>query len=218
MPRFDRDEIRKQNLGRLTDVLQSNPLKLHYEVTSRDGRLKSETSLEGETVRIREGAVKPGGVTGAYALHTWTLSLTQLRRLRFPVNGTHDDSRNGAARTVLAGMALYALALQHERGYWLRSRCELIQDTAAKPAVLERLGTDGKTDDFELPCGKTAKQILDRALEEAEKEGAAKIEWEKKVIRLTPMEKLVELVRASDARQPEEEEELAEAVDAGDQS
>jgi CRISPR-associated protein Csb1 len=152
---------------RRPDILESNPLRLRYEVESADGRLESRTALEGETVRIRDGAVKPGGVTVAYALHTWTLSLTQLRRLRFPVNASHDDERNGATRAVLAALALYALALQREKsGYLLRSRCELLPEQ--KGLTLELLGGTSPSDTFTLGSSDDVrKELFQPAIEEA---------------------------------------------------
>lgn len=194
-------------LRRLPDILESNPVKLQYDVTARDGQLRSHTALEGETVRIRDGAVKPGGVTMDYALHTWTLSLTQLRRLRFPVDGNHDNERNEAARTVLAALALYALALQRERGYWLRSRCELIPPDGIQLEIVGGPDADPATVGT---AERVRKELLDPAYQKA-------LDWEQRVIRLTPTEQLAELVRRSDARRPEAEDESSseEAADAG---
>jgi CRISPR-associated protein Csb1 len=224
MPRFEREEVRDQKLSQLADILQSAPLKLRFDVESGDGRLRSQTELDGERVRIREGAVKPGGVTIAYALHTWTLSLAQLRRLRFPSAGNHDNNRNNAVRTALAAMGLYALALQRERGYWLRSRCELVPGASTSSVVFESVNVEGATTPFEPPNATKARQLLDKALSEVPEA----IRWEARVIRLTPMEKLVQLVRASDAMQPDQEADVGpadmaeaaelEGTDASDQS
>jgi CRISPR-associated protein Csb1 len=222
MPRFDKQEIRKQNLGRLPDILESTPVELRYELNSGDGRIQTSGLYRGDDVRIRAGAVKPGGITMAYALHTWTLSLTQLRRLHFPsgsapgtaeasaeaAEGTNNpaptpEQRDEAARTVLAALALYALALQQEKGWWLRSRCELVPETA--PA-LEAIGGSGGQ--FSLGSAQHVRGVLDQAIKEAEGLG---LTWSKNVILLLPTEKLLELVRRSDARGPEPEEELADA-------
>lgn len=210
MPRFE--STQRQNLHTLPDILESNPVVLRYDVKSGDGRLQSHVEYEGQTVRIRDGAVKPGGVTMEYALHTWTLSLTQLRRLRFPVLGSTDDAekRNAAARTVLAALALYALALQNERGYWLRSRCELIPEGDLR---LELLG--GSSAEFSLNSAKDVREeLLEPGIEEAEKLGFT---WEKNVVRLTPTEKLKKLVELSDAsRRVEEKDAETEEVTADD--
>jgi CRISPR-associated protein Csb1 len=212
MTRFDRDEIRSQKLDRLPDILESNPVALRYDVKSGDGRLQSHVAYEGETVRIRDGAVKPGGITMEYALHTWTLSLTQLRRLRFPTPGSTDNAekRNAAARTVLATLALYALALQNERGYWLRSRCELIPEGELK---LELLGSPSS--EFSLSSAEDVyKKLLKPAIEEAEKLG---LTWEKKVVLLTPTEELKKLVDLSDGPGMQDEDEEEVPADAGDE-
>jgi CRISPR-associated protein Csb1 len=172
--------------------------------------MSSHGFFRSDQVRIAPGAVKPGGVTMAYALHTWTLSFTQLRRLRFPVGdeGTA-GGRDEAARTVLAALALYALALQQEKGYWLRSRCELLP---SESAILELVGGVGGTLSF--GTANHVKEILREALREAEALG---LQWEKTVIRLEPTEKLRMLVRRSDALGPAVEPQ-GEPVDAGTQS
>jgi CRISPR-associated protein Csb1 len=217
MTRFDRDEIRSQKLDRLPDILESNPVVLRYDVKSGDSHLQSHVAYEGATVHVRDGAVKPGGVTMEYALHTWTLSLTQLRRLRFPAQApkseappeAQPDGCNNAARTVLAALALYALALQHDRGYWLRSRCELIPEGECK---LELLGSSSA--EFSLGSAKDVhEKLLEPAIVEAEKLG---LTWEKKVVRLTPTEELKKLVELSDARRVEGEEDEIEEVTADD--
>lgn len=200
MPRFDAKTIRDQNLGRLSDILEDGSLELRYEISSRNGRMESQSRYRSEEVRIRPGAVKPGGVTMAYALHTWTLSLTQLRRLRFG----GDETRNAAARTVLAALALYALALQQERGYWLRSRCELTPEARIE---LETIGGDGAAS--ALGSAAEVRALLDAAVAEAQGIG---LEWQKEIVLLTPTEKLQELVRLSDGLAPEAAEEEEPAV------
>ena len=218
MPRFKREEIREQNLDRLPDILEARPLELRYELASGEGYIKNQTFFRSDHVPIRAGAVKPGGVTMAYALHTWTLSLTQLRRLRFPIEEASGDQptstdkldeasgqpavtaddRNEAARTVLAALALYALALQQETGYWLRSRCEL---SPRGPLTLEQIG--GESGLFSLGTATETRKILDEAIKEAVQLG---LEWSSRVTFLTPTDKLQRLVRGSDAQGPESEE------------
>lgn len=227
MPRFDGREVQEQNLNRLPDILETTPLELRCEINTADGRIKNHTLLRSEDVRVRAGAVKPGGVTMEYALHAWVLSLTQLRRLWFPLGktsgaqiapeGQHGstggqraatpDQRNDAARTVLAALALYALALQQENGYWLRSRCELVPEGSL---VLEEIGGEGGT--FSLGTAAEARTLLTEAIREAESSRVG-LEWPKRIIVLTPTEKLRRLVQGSDAKGPAsvEEEELADA-------
>ena len=224
LPRFDQQEIQRQNLGRLTDILETRPLELRHEISSGDGRIQNHSVFRSDNLRIRPGAVKPGGVTMAYAFHTWALSLTQLRRLRFPVDmdaeeraALSDESsdrksatteqRNEAARTVLAALALHALALQQDQGYWLRSRCELVPEGSP---TLEQVGGPGGM--FSLRGAEETRIILDQAISEAEKLGLG---WSKQVSVLTPTDKLQKLVRLSDDRGPEAEDEEEESVSAG---
>lgn len=198
LARFDSKEVQRQNLNLLPDILQDQPLRLSYKFESRDGRLSTDLSFDRS--RIKGNAVKPGGVTMAYALQTWVLSLNQLRRLRFPAtNGKAEEKakRNDALRTVLAALGVYALSLQVEQGYWLRSRCELVPDNASL-LILDEVGTANQ---FSVPSSIAARQILTEALNEAK----PYVEWEKNIVRLTPMSKLVDLVAASDARRPDDD-------------
>jgi len=204
----DRRDVQNQHLDQLPDVLKDDPVSLSYEMRARDGELRHQGRADSRSVAIAPHAVRPGGVTMDHALHTWTLSLTQLRRLRFPVDGSPDEERNNAARTVLAALALYARALQQDRGYWLRSRCELVGDDGYE---LELIGGVGGT--YQLgEADRVKTELFDPAYQEA-------LDWEQSVIRLTPTDQLAELVRRSDARQPEAGDEAGEgAADAGAQS
>lgn len=93
----DSREVRKQHLDLLPDLLRDQPVALHYKLESSDGRVS--TNLNVDRSSIRGHAVRPGGVTMAYALHTWTLSLTQLRRLRFPPPKTASNQIAGEHAT-----------------------------------------------------------------------------------------------------------------------
>ena len=145
----------------------------------------------------------------AYALHTWTLSLTQLRRLRFPVNNQPSEERNQAARTVLAALALYSLALQQERGYWLRSRCELIPEGKLS---LDLVGGSNGGGPFALG---DPREVRQRLVDPAVQAATNLLAWEPRVIRLTPTPQLTELVRRSDALGPQEVSEEQGITDAG---
>jgi len=73
-----------------------------------------------------------------YAQQTTVLSSAALRTLRFPRgDGQVSRDRDHAAHTVLASIALVAIELQREAGYWLRSRCDLY---AAEHAVTRNTG------------------------------------------------------------------------------
>lgn len=194
-PRFDRKEIKKQGLDRIPDILETTPWELRYDVASGDGGFWNRTQFSRGQVQIKPSAVEPGGVTMAYALHTWTLSLTQLRHLQFPIeiqlkeggggNGTSNDQesncadeRNEAARTVLAALALYALVLLQEEGYWLRSRCELVPEGSL---TLEQVG--GKGGSFSLGNSGEMRKILDQAISRASNKG---LEWSRNLSIVKP--------------------------------
>ena len=40
LTRFDRQEIRQHNLGRLVDILETTPMELRYQISSGDGRIE----------------------------------------------------------------------------------------------------------------------------------------------------------------------------------
>lgn len=143
---------------------------------------------------INHGNIPPdvseGSATVAYAEHTAVLSLPQLRRLRFPIDGKLDPKIDDAARTVLAALALVGLTLSIERGADLRSRCLLFPEAALQ---FELLATPGKPDPFSLTSAQ-AIDLLNAAVKAADKVG---IPWEVKPIMLTPSDELVALVKKS---------------------
>ncbi len=149
---------------------------------------------------INVGGVLPGGISIDHALQTTVLSLPALRRLRFPDDQGKDASeRNDAARTVLAALAMAAIAHQREQGYDLRSRCLLIPDGLAP---CELIANDGAITRFDLTASQ-ADMLLGEAIEVVTSKG---LPWEEKVFTLEPEEKLVGLVlKSRDSISAEEE-------------
>lgn len=143
---------------------------------------------------INHGNIPPdvsdGSVTISYAEHTAVLSLPQLRRLRFPIDGTVDEGADHAARTVLAALALVGLTLSLERGCDLRSRCLLFPEG---PLSFELLETPGKPAPITLDS-EQAIAIYNEAVGVAKKLG---LPWETAPIQLAPSPELVALVRKS---------------------
>ena len=74
------------------------------------------------SVTQREGP-RDAAVTMSHARFTWTLSLQALRDLRF---GDWTVKQADAARRALMGLALVMLARRFERGFHLRSTCDLV--------------------------------------------------------------------------------------------
>lgn len=131
-----------------------------------------------------------GGVTVDHAMQTTVLSLSALRRLRFPVDGKAAADRDKAARAVLAALGLVAITASRERGYWLRSRCGLVAENAQE---LEIVHADGKTSKF--PCdSKQAADEYRKAITAAKKAG---LPWNAKPVLLAPQTKLVDLIKKS---------------------
>lgn len=151
---------------------------------------------------INHGNIPPDATSGSatigYAEHTAVLSLPQLRRLRFPLNGALDNSAkkqaeiDNAARTVLAALALVGLTLSLERGCDLRSRCLLFPEG---PLSFELLEMPGKPEAISL-SSKDAIAIYNAAVSAATKLG---LPWESAPITLKPSPELIELVKKSQA-------------------
>lgn len=169
------------------------------EATRDDKNQPRKFGKEGKPSEIGHGNVTPtlfvaGGVTISNAIQTTVLSLVQLRRLRFPdQNNQSSPERDIAGRTVLAALALYAIVLQLEEGYDLRSRCLLLPKESPQ---FELLGsTISEIEKFTLDKT-TAEKAFDQAYQRAAELG---LTWEAGIIGLTPSDKLLELVRRSDA-------------------
>jgi CRISPR-associated protein Csb1 len=139
---------------------------------------------------------KNGGITARRITGTTTLSLIQLRRLRFPADpdGMAFDGQRAdaevAARTALAALALAAAALAFEEGFDLRSRCVLVADG---PAAFELVKRDGTAVPFDLSSADAVKLVA----ESAERAAAAGLPWRAGELLLRPADRLVELIRRS---------------------
>lgn len=139
----------------------------------------------------RTGAPLRGGVTIDYALQTSVFSFPAVRRLRFPIiNQENNPERDNAARTTLAAVALVALTHNIDRGYDLRSRCLLIPEEGWD---FEMVDAKGNITNYELSSDE-ADAILKKSVEEGEKFGLI---WEEEPVKLTPEQKLIDLVNRS---------------------
>ena len=159
------------------------------------GRLGSGRNASGRPSEANHGNVVPtiadGGFTISKATQTTVLSLSALRRLRFPLNGSVDSDREVdlAARTTLAALGLAAGSLVRTDGD-LRSRCHLFAEQEPVWELLDRPGQSPET--FEITPD-DAIELLGEAISEAQANG---LPWEGE-ISLTPSDELVELVRRS---------------------
>ena len=147
------------------------------------------------------GESGPGGVTFSEAIQTTVLSFTQLRKLHFPSSdGKPSQDRDVAGRAVLAALGLFAVVLQWEEGYQLRSGCQLLP---IENPQFELIGnTAGDIQPFDLDV-QTARAALESTREHAEAIG---LRWRSGRIDLQPQPKLLKLVELSDATGEDSEE------------
>lgn len=136
------------------------------------------------------------GVTFDYAEQTMVLSLTGLRRLRFPDEGgwkasPEQSARDLATRRVLAALALCAAELSVVGGLDLRSRCTLWAEESRRWELLGRPGEEPKVYSLD---GNSAIDLLNASLEEAKKHG---VSWRTEPVLLTPSPELIKLVQRS---------------------
>jgi CRISPR-associated protein Csb1 len=129
--------------------------------------------------------VQPLGVTCDHAEHTAVLSFAGLRRLGFG-----GGARDAAGRALLAALGVVALTEQDARGYALRSRCDLVCE---RRAPLELVHADGAFDPIDIDRA-AARALYAAALESARASG---FQLAADPVRLTPQDKLVEIVRKS---------------------
>lgn len=151
---------------------------------------------DGKPSEANHGNVTPGiqvgGFTISRAVQTTVLSLTALRRLRFPLNNSADSNPDVdiAGRTALAALGILAATLAREEGADLRSRCQLFP---THDFVWELLDVPGKPPSQHKLTGVNAVALFKEAVTEVKTNN---LPWDGE-IPLTPSSELVELVRRS---------------------
>ena len=130
-------------------------------------------------------SVQPLGVTCDYAEQTAVITFAGLRRLGFG-----GGEKEVAGRTYLAALGLLALTELDARGYALRSRCDLVCDGVAP---LELVYADGSAQALDI-TRETARKLYAQTLDAAQTAGFT---FADEPLRLTPQEKLVEIIRQS---------------------
>ena len=125
-----------------------------------------------------------GGITCDYIQQFTTISFAALRQLHFLVG---DKDQSSFAHAVLAAIALHAAALNVERGWHLRSRCDLVLDDG----VTSEWETLGAAPSKEALSSDVTRKVLMESIEAAKKAG---LPWNDAPIKLTPSPALRELV------------------------
>lgn len=128
-----------------------------------------------------------GGVTCDYIQQSTTISFAALRQLHFLVG---DEDKSNFAHAVLAAIALHAAALNVERGWHLRSRCDLLLEDG----VAAEWETLGSTVNKELLSSDVTRSVLVESIAAAKKAG---LPWNDRPIHLKPSPALEKLVVAS---------------------
>ena len=143
------------------------------------------------SLKNEEGTPHAGGYCAREISQTAVLSLSALRRLRFPLKpgAANDEKLNDAGRAVIAALGVYALSAACAEGYWLRSRCELV---AASPVELETVKANGFVDKAPLPEPAQAAKLLDAAAKAAQKLG---LTWRTEPLIAKPNAEFAELIR-----------------------
>ena len=144
------------------------------------------------SLKNEKGQPHHGGVTFAYARQSIVISLSGLRKLRFPIGADSNDDRDLAGRTVLAALGLCASTLATLLGGDLRSRCALVPD-AGHPARTELVHGDGTVELLTLTVD-DAVLLFSQAVSAAQKVG---LPWHNEPIELVPHVELARLVKQS---------------------
>jgi CRISPR-associated protein Csb1 len=157
-----------------------------WQDLSKNRKMKKPSELNHSSVPWDGGTEREphGGVTCDYIQQSTTISFAALRQLHFPV-GNKELSSYG--HTVLAAIALHAAALNVERGWHLRSRCDLIFDDGTKPEW-ELLGASSNK---EALSTEVTRQILNDSINEAKNAG---LTWRDTPLKLTPSAALRALI------------------------
>ncbi|MCE5282636.1 MAG: type I-U CRISPR-associated RAMP protein Csb1/Cas7u [Deltaproteobacteria bacterium] len=204
-------KVGKKGDGRPSDVnLGGVTPDFAYTRDSQGKKIFEDAKDEnGNSVFSRDKRGDPrikGGFTIEKAVQTTVLSLTALRRLRFPpLHGKQDGQSTAeqAARTVLAALGLCAAALVREQGVDLRSRCQLCP---TGPFVWELLNEPGEKEHSRFTLSADdAVGIFNQAVKEAQMENVG-LPWEKTVIDLIPSDDLLALVQRSQEIGPDDSE------------
>lgn len=159
-------------------------------------RGRSEKGKPGNPSKANHSNIPPtitvGGFTISRAVQTTVLSLTALRRLRFPLSNSVDSNPDVdiAGRTALAALGILAATLAREEGADLRSRCQLFP---THDFVWELLDVPGKPPSQHKLTGDEAVELFKEALGDVKKNN---LPWDDEIV-LTPSSELVELVRRS---------------------
>lgn len=161
-----------------------DPLWTDLQKSRKNFKKASDINHSSVPWKHKEVGDAHGGVTCDYIQQSTTISCPAIRQLGFPAS---DRTRSAHAHTVLAAMALHAATLNVERGWHLRSRCDLVLEEGAS-AEWELLGSRPERRAF---TSTDTRNLLQEAIQNATGAG---LPWHRTPIKLIPSPALVELV------------------------
>jgi len=173
-------------------ILDKNEDKLWSQLKQSRKKFDKPSEINHSSVPWGGDNATHGGITCDYIQQSTTISFPALRQLRFPVKGKDVADTSTKAQAVLSAIALHAIALNVERGWHLRSRCDLILDSG-QAVQWEILGTSSAPQNFTIDASQTRKVLL-AAIKAAVDSG---LPWRQEPIRLKPSSALATLVVAS---------------------
>lgn len=177
--------------GKPSEINHGNVTPDFAFAKDRNGNIIYDTKVD-ESGAERKFPRILGGFTISQAIQTTVLSLTTLRRLRFPLgaSATSRPEADLAARTALAAIGLAGASLARAEGADLRSRCQLFPTS---PFVWELLDDPTAAPRrFSLPPPAALELVKDAV----SKARAADLPW-RGAVELTPSANLRELLRRS---------------------
>jgi CRISPR-associated protein Csb1 len=162
---------------------------------ARQEKNKPVPYKKGNPSDINHGNIPPtiedGGFTIEFAEQRSVISLAGVRRLRFPVDGRQEHTRNLAARTAVTALALLGSTLSAAKGYDLRSRCALFPEEKLQWEVLLEPGEAPQT--FTLSANE-AIELFNAAVGALAEHN---LPWHDEEIHLQPSSELVTLIAKS---------------------
>jgi CRISPR-associated protein Csb1 len=175
-------------------ALESKAVQIKGKAKEHQRKRPSEVNHGNIAPTIREQ-----GITAENIALKWALPLAAVRRLKFG-----GGKRDAAGQSYIAALGIVARVLDHESGYSLRSRCDLI---SAGPLTFDIIGMDGAIRSRPM-TSKEALVLLSEA-EAAMKAGGIKLHQK---LEAKPGQRLLDLLAANRQQQEaggETEEEAA---------
>lgn len=185
--KFDPMDIRKE----AGPLFESNDPERRFEIDKEKGK----SSKERKPSEIGLGNVpnfSPKGAVITEAVQTSVVSCAAVRRLRFETeDGSYSEARDHAGQASTVSLGLYGLISQMDKGYFLRSRCDLIPVNKIQMEVIGRTLEEIET--YELRAGDMLEALND-SLKEAQKHG---LKWREEPLIVKGGERLIKMVERS---------------------